>query len=260
MSIRLEELPYLGNGNAERAPELFFAKYGIVPGTIAEIGNVYIPGVLPDLCVDLLEGPVMEDARYFVPSDKYDNVISISTVEHFGMGDEFDWRGPLEGLRNLVNWVKPGGFFYVTVPFGKPTPSLERKAGRYLAQFYPPMGVVTFMPFTRDYINDFRVEHSNWLKFMFLKRVDIARNRWAWCEEEDVIDCQMVDDGATAILIMSSKDLRKTDVESFPPVILDTPGAPSYRSLPERLYRVARSPRRWPEYAHKLLDKIKWKA
>ena len=85
----LEELPYLGDGLAERSPELFFAKHGLEPGTI-------------DLCIDLLEGPVKEDARYYTPPNKYDNVISISTVEHFGMGDEFDWRGPMEGLNNLV--------------------------------------------------------------------------------------------------------------------------------------------------------------
>ncbi len=41
----LEELPYLGDGPAERAPELFFAKHGLEPGTIAFIGNVHIPGI-----------------------------------------------------------------------------------------------------------------------------------------------------------------------------------------------------------------------
>ena len=115
----LEELPYLGNGPADRAPKLFFAKHGLEPGTIVEIGIVLIPGVSPDICVDLYEGPIKEDARYYTPVPKYDNIISISTIEHFDTTSEFDWRGLIEGLNNLFNWVKPGGFFNVPVPLGK---------------------------------------------------------------------------------------------------------------------------------------------
>ena len=40
------ELPFWGGGT-ERAPEIFFAKVGIQPGTIAFIGNVHIPGIHP---------------------------------------------------------------------------------------------------------------------------------------------------------------------------------------------------------------------
>jgi len=237
----LEELPYLGDGLAERSPELFFAKHGLEPGTIVEVGNVFIPGVSPDLCVDLLEGPVKEDARYYTPSNKYDNVISISTVEHFGMGDEFDWRGPVEGLNNVVKWVKPGGFFYVTVPFGKPTPGLERKAGDWWAQFYPPFNMVTFMPFTSEYIRVFREQHADWLKFVFLKRIDVKNNRWAWCEEQDVVDCQMLDDGSSAILVIPNKDLRLMNVKDLPPVMLQTT-ADRYHKYAVRLYRAVKKP------------------
>jgi nucleoside-diphosphate-sugar epimerase len=42
------ELPFWGGGD-ERAPERFFAKVGIQPGTIAFIGNVHIPGIKPDI-------------------------------------------------------------------------------------------------------------------------------------------------------------------------------------------------------------------
>lgn len=63
------ELPFLG-GRAERAPEIFFAKVDIQPRTIAFIGNVHIPGIDPDLCVDLYEGPMKEDARTYVPAVK----------------------------------------------------------------------------------------------------------------------------------------------------------------------------------------------
>ena len=48
------ELPFLGGG-AERAPERFFAKVGIQPEPIAFIGNVHIPCIHPDLCVDIIK-------------------------------------------------------------------------------------------------------------------------------------------------------------------------------------------------------------
>jgi len=42
------ELPFWGGG-AKRAPERFFAKAGIQPGTIAFIENVHIPGIHPGI-------------------------------------------------------------------------------------------------------------------------------------------------------------------------------------------------------------------
>ncbi len=78
------ELPFLGDG-AERAPEIFFAKVDIQPGTIVFVGNIHIPSIHPDFCVELYEGPVKQDTRTYVPAEKYDNVISISTIEHVGM-------------------------------------------------------------------------------------------------------------------------------------------------------------------------------
>ncbi len=143
-----------------------------------------------------------------MPAKKYDNVISISTIEHMGMGDVFNPRGPKKAIKNIVNWVKLEGFFYVTVPFGRPTPGLERKAGEFWAQYNPPLGMTTFMPFTSKYIEELRDLYSERFKFLFLKRTNIVKNRWAWCDEEDVEDCEMLDDGASAIMIITNKDLR----------------------------------------------------
>jgi hypothetical protein len=42
------ELAFLGGG-AEKAPEIFFAKVDMQPGTIAFIRNVHIPGIHPDI-------------------------------------------------------------------------------------------------------------------------------------------------------------------------------------------------------------------
>ena len=239
--VTMGELPFLGNGPAERSPELFFAKHALTGGTIAEIGNVSIPGVSPDLCVDLFEGPVKEDARCFRPPVEFDNVISISTIEHFGTGRHFDWTGPIAGLKNIVMWIKPGGFFYVTVPFGKPTQRFKRQAGPYLVQYYPPQQMETFMPFTGEYIGEFRHAHKHWLKFLFLKRTDIRGNKWAWCDESDVRDCEMADDGATALLIITSRDLRQLDISDLSPVmILGTEIARGRPGLLRRLARVVR--------------------
>jgi len=209
-------LPFLG-GSAERGLERFFAKAGIQHGTIAFVGNFQILGVKPDLCVDLYEGPVKEDARTFVPPEKYDNVISISTIEHAGTGDMFDPQGPKQAIRNIINWIKPGAFLYVTVPFGKPTPGLERKAGEFWAQYYPPQGLTTFMPFTSKYIKDLKESYSDRFKFLFLKRVNIRENRWAWCDEEDAQDCEMLDDGSSAIMIFTNKDFRFLSLISYFP-------------------------------------------
>ena len=44
------ELPFWGGG-VERAPERFFAKEGIQPGSIAFIEDVHIPGIQPDIAL-----------------------------------------------------------------------------------------------------------------------------------------------------------------------------------------------------------------
>lgn len=249
----LQQLPYMGDGRAERSPELFFCKYGLEPGSIIEIGNVKIPGIVPDICVDLYEGPLKEDARFWNPEQKYDNVISISTIEHFGTSsDEFDWRGPMQGLENIIEWVKPGGFFYVTVPFGIPMPGLKRKAGEYWAQFYPPQNAVTFMPFTLEYIQRFRERRAGSLNFLFMKRLDIQSNRWAWCEAEDVVDCEMIDDGACAILIITNKDLMALDIAHLKPIVTK-----QSMQLMDRVARGAVQPKRWLGYASRIFHHIR---
>jgi hypothetical protein len=73
--------------------------------------------------------------------------------------------------------VKQEGFFYVTVPYGKPTPRLERTAGEFLAQYYPPLGMTTFMPFMSEYIKELRDLYSDKFLFLFLKRTNIVKNR-----------------------------------------------------------------------------------
>jgi hypothetical protein len=96
------ELPFLG-GKAVRAPEIFFTKAGMSFGTVAYIGNVHIPGVKPDLCIDFYEGPIKEDVRKYVPPTKYDNVMSTSTIEPVGMGEQFDPKGSKEAIKKIVN-------------------------------------------------------------------------------------------------------------------------------------------------------------
>ena len=118
--------------------------------------------------------------------------------------------------------------------------------------------MVTFMPFTSEYIRVFREQHADWLKFLFLKRVDVKNNRWAWCEEQDVVDCQMLDDGSSAILIITDKDLRRMNVKDLPPVMLQTT-ADRYYKYAVRLYRGAKKPHMYFEYAARIYQWMRQK-
>ena len=53
---------------------------------------------------------------------KYDSLSCLHALEHFGLGrygDNFNLRGYEQGLDNLINLSKKGGYIYLTVPIGK---------------------------------------------------------------------------------------------------------------------------------------------
>jgi len=91
---------------------------------ILEVGNVlshYYP-VEWDV-LDKFEkrtGVIKQDVVSFLPSSKYDLIVSISTLEHIGFDD--DIRDPhkiIETLRNLKkNCLKQGGKMIFTMPLG----------------------------------------------------------------------------------------------------------------------------------------------
>jgi SAM-dependent methyltransferase len=61
------------------------------------------------------------DVMSFVPKEKYDLIVSISTLEHIGQGKYAKHTAPVS-LKNIVNRIKgmlaPGGVFVATVPVG----------------------------------------------------------------------------------------------------------------------------------------------
>lgn len=66
--------------------------------------------------------------------ETFDAVVSISAVEHIGLGayndDPIDPEGDSHAMRNAHTWLKPGGWLYLDVPYGS-TYVVEEKYRRY---------------------------------------------------------------------------------------------------------------------------------
>ena len=55
------------------------------------------------------------------PAASFDAIVSLSAIEHFGLGhyhaDPKDTDGDVRIMGNAWHWLKPGGWFYLDVPF-----------------------------------------------------------------------------------------------------------------------------------------------
>lgn len=54
------------------------------------------------------------------PKDSFDGVVSLSAIEHIGLGhydDPIDPDGDTKAVANIRGWLKPGGWFYFDVPY-----------------------------------------------------------------------------------------------------------------------------------------------
>jgi SAM-dependent methyltransferase len=68
-----------------------------------------------------------------LPDESYDVVLSLSTLEHFGLGrygDEFDLDGDKKALREMVRILKSGGHLIFTTTLTKSQPSIGFNAHR----------------------------------------------------------------------------------------------------------------------------------
>ncbi|MFC1650003.1 hypothetical protein ACFL2X_00385 [Candidatus Latescibacterota bacterium] len=91
---------------------------------VLEMGNVlshyFPPGwdVLDKF--DKGNGIISKDIVDFIPSNKYDLIVSISTLEHVGFDDDVKDPGKIvETMKNLKqNCLKPGGSMIFTMPLG----------------------------------------------------------------------------------------------------------------------------------------------
>jgi SAM-dependent methyltransferase len=57
------------------------------------------------------------------PQNYFDIVVSLSTIEHIGLGrynDRKDAKGDIKTMKEIYRVIKPGGQVLITLPFGKP--------------------------------------------------------------------------------------------------------------------------------------------
>jgi len=88
---------------------------------ILEVGNVlnHYKKFKHDV-VDLYEkekGVINEDIREFKTNKKYDLIVSVSTIEHIGDGEE----GFLKAFQNMKSLLTPTGEVFITLPIGQNT-------------------------------------------------------------------------------------------------------------------------------------------
>jgi len=109
----------------ERAVEVAIARDWLTPsvGEILEIGNVLSNFVaFPHDVVDKYErapGVINEDIVTFAPGKQYDQIVSISTLEHVGWDEQPREPEKIErAIANLRRLVKPGGRLLATMPMG----------------------------------------------------------------------------------------------------------------------------------------------
>lgn len=67
---------------------------------------------------EIIQGDVM---AYDFPAQAFDAIVSVSTVEHIGLGgydnDPIDADGDTRCLDRCKRWLKPGGWIYLDVPY-----------------------------------------------------------------------------------------------------------------------------------------------
>jgi SAM-dependent methyltransferase len=91
---------------------------------ILEVGNVmshYFSPIKYDIVdkYEKMDGVINNDVVDFHPSEKYDLIICISTLEHVGWDEEpQDPMKVIESIKNLKNCLAPKGKLIVTIPLG----------------------------------------------------------------------------------------------------------------------------------------------
>jgi len=95
---------------------LALASFGFEVTTI-DLKSYAYSSLLPNI------KPVVCDIRKTsFPDNHFDIITAVSTIEHIGLGrygDTLDWQGDKKAVHELVRILKPGGVFFITLPFGK---------------------------------------------------------------------------------------------------------------------------------------------
>ncbi|HBI03717.1 MAG TPA: hypothetical protein DDY49_06780 [Paenibacillaceae bacterium] len=162
---------------------------------ILEVGNVlsqYEESIVKRDILDKFEvgeGIMNVDVMDFNPDEKYDSIISISTIEHIGQGmDPFNIYGeesnqsrdlelPLKGLMKIFHLLKENGNGLITVPFGK------LKDEHWLVQF------------SSDYLDLLVTKYGlpkHALSTVYFRKIDMETTPlnpsqiWEQCEQDDL--------------------------------------------------------------------------
>ncbi|MDE1855912.1 MAG: hypothetical protein KGH49_01610 [Candidatus Micrarchaeota archaeon] len=142
------------------------SKYLSAQQSVLEVGNVLQHYSIPRkyTIVDKYEkapGVINEDIIDFSPSEKFDYIFSISTLEHPGFDEkEKDPRKPLRVLKSLIKNLEKGGELFATVPIG-----------------YNPAGVESMM------LKDPLIQNTQ-----FMKRINGA-NEWQQVGGAEALQC-----------------------------------------------------------------------
>lgn len=130
---------------------------------ILEVGNVlsYRFNVSHDILdkYEKKEGIINEDVIDFRPSDQYDVIVSISTLEHVGW-DEMpqDRTKVLRALKQLRSMLAPQGIMMITLPVGQNTAIDELVASKsieFKRQYYMKrMGTLKWNQTTWDEVKN----------------------------------------------------------------------------------------------------------
>jgi len=117
------------------------------------------------------ESVITADVRDMdLPSDTFDMVVSLHTIEHFGLGrygDPFDMEGCRKGIAQIIRVLRPGGRLIFSVPVTRGAPCLAFNSHRI---------------FSRDLIWE-------WFAPLLPEREAYIKKRpGRWCTWEEVTD------------------------------------------------------------------------
>lgn len=157
-----------------------------------------------------------KDIRHLAPNNKYQAIISVSTVEHVGR----QWPGaeklegceaPLTAVAKIYDLLEPGGISFITFPFGEltQTDSLIQFNSDYLQLLFDKYGV------PRDAVS---------IRFMKRTAIELVRleNRWRtgtralWLEADEgemsgvELDAPCPSGNGVAFLTMKKGAVRKS--------------------------------------------------
>ena len=118
------------------------------------------------------------------PSNLFDVVVSLSTIEHVGLGfyrDRVNAQGDLAAVKEIWRVLKPGGKLLLTAPYGRPCESWQR--------VYDSEGI-------KKLLSNFRVENMRYYKRLGQAWVEASR------EEVDGLDSS---DETNAVVLIEAR-------------------------------------------------------